>query len=525
MGSLSETKVKNVRRKPGLPRRVEQMSKEVLQATLIKKRECNRRAQLIVEGFLEETVHQDWFLSSLQYISESHFQDAVEERALTKLCGYPLCRGKLPPAPPQQFRISTRLNKVYDITDRKNFCSNRCCAAAKFLKQQLLSSPLWLRDKEAAPAFILLPAAGPSEGVGDELEFSVEKVAASEREQSCKGPVDEHLVTRSSEPETLAPVAGGVQGNHSECEGRQADAAGRILDAGCDKLQRAGSAERFTCEFKDKTSITTGVGGSNELALVAETINSIDQGMIDCKLSKMSGSPSDKSSDSGCLVSKHTGDSRSLDIKCTLKSESMSSRIVTDSEILTESAVGEAREGRSKCSRGKKHRGKRDIEEPGLHSIVLYVEKCMKEWFTMDTLRLLTKEKSRELLGDAGVPLVDQHAQAALRRRIVLDRLNRVVPDLLAALGASCDVSGDLRQLVTTFRLGAHNISFHQPEWNLVGLILMNILSLKNVRLQGQLRSKKVRDSQTMILLSFQLDSGYIDRLLCWLTDVDGSSS
>lgn len=59
------------------------------------------------------------FLFQLPYINQSHYQDIVEERAVAKLCGYSLCGKRIPEMPKKQYYISTKNNKVYDITDRK----------------------------------------------------------------------------------------------------------------------------------------------------------------------------------------------------------------------------------------------------------------------------------------------------------------------------------------------------------------------------------------------------------------------
>lgn len=58
--------------------------------------------------------------------------------------------------PKKQYHISTAANKVYDITERKNFCSSSCFKSSNYLKIQLLTSPLWLRDVEDIPEFKLL---------------------------------------------------------------------------------------------------------------------------------------------------------------------------------------------------------------------------------------------------------------------------------------------------------------------------------------------------------------------------------
>lgn len=58
--------------------------------------------------------------------------------------------------PKQQFHISTTTKTVYDLTDRKNFCSGKCLRSSNYIKVQLLTSPLWMRDNEVIPEFKLL---------------------------------------------------------------------------------------------------------------------------------------------------------------------------------------------------------------------------------------------------------------------------------------------------------------------------------------------------------------------------------
>ncbi|GAB0099355.1 Putative RNA polymerase II subunit B1 CTD phosphatase RPAP2 homolog [Sergentomyia squamirostris] len=139
-----------------LPKRAQNYSKEQLLHALKKKKECTAKAQIVVEKCIEKEVEESQFLSSLENINQCHYQDIVEERAIIKLCGYPLCPEELKQIPKKQFHISLQTNKVYDITERKNFCSNNCFKASNYLKVQLLTSPLWLRDVEDIPEFKLL---------------------------------------------------------------------------------------------------------------------------------------------------------------------------------------------------------------------------------------------------------------------------------------------------------------------------------------------------------------------------------
>lgn len=176
-------------------------SKEQIALALQKKRECNARAQRIVEEFLDPvpTEKIDTFLSSVSqqknfdfrwwnlqnamttklfnfdshphllifiailfsrqliHINRSHYDDIVEERSIVRLCGYPLCDHTLTDVPKQQYVVSRTKNKVYDITERKKFCSNKCYKSSIYLQEQILTTPLWVRkEDDVLPEFKLL---------------------------------------------------------------------------------------------------------------------------------------------------------------------------------------------------------------------------------------------------------------------------------------------------------------------------------------------------------------------------------
>lgn len=91
------------------------------------------------------------------HINQAHYDDIVEERSIVKLCGYPLCDITLTDVPKQQYVISRIKNKVYDITERKKFCSNKCYKSSVYLKEQILTTPLWVRkEDDVIPEFKLL---------------------------------------------------------------------------------------------------------------------------------------------------------------------------------------------------------------------------------------------------------------------------------------------------------------------------------------------------------------------------------
>lgn len=152
--------------------RLKKMSKAQIQLAVIKKKQCDARALKIVTQLLEPHVNPNWLLQNLGFINKSHMEDAIEERAIVKLCGYVLCSNQLTVIIRQQYHISTRKNKVYDISKRKNFCSSQCYAAANFLLEQMLESPLWLRENEDTPVFQIMPPNFRSAPCGDEIDVT-----------------------------------------------------------------------------------------------------------------------------------------------------------------------------------------------------------------------------------------------------------------------------------------------------------------------------------------------------------------
>nr|AEX09230.1 RNA polymerase II associated protein 2 [Pandinus cavimanus] len=113
-----------------------------------KQEECKKKALGIVEQMIENPVSEDWLIKACEDIGQSDYDDIVVERFISKLCGYPLCLNPVKEVPRQKYTISTRTNKVYDITERKYFCRPKCYKASVHLKSQLVSTPLWLIEED-----------------------------------------------------------------------------------------------------------------------------------------------------------------------------------------------------------------------------------------------------------------------------------------------------------------------------------------------------------------------------------------
>lgn len=146
-----------------------------------------------------------YFRFQLIHLNQAHYDDIIEERSIAKLCGYPLCDINLNNIPKQQYIIASTQNKVYDITERKKFCSNKCYKSSMYLKEQILSTPLWVRkDDDIIPEFKLL-------SFDDE-----EKNLENKQESIAEKPVVDDFVEKQVENEENKPLANNKIGKQTE---------------------------------------------------------------------------------------------------------------------------------------------------------------------------------------------------------------------------------------------------------------------------------------------------------------------
>ncbi|XP_029309243.1 putative RNA polymerase II subunit B1 CTD phosphatase rpap2 isoform X2 [Cottoperca gobio] len=131
------------------------------------------------------------------------------------MCGYPICSNKLGKIPTQKYKISTKTNKVYDITERKCYCSNFCYKASKEFELQISNTPLWLRQHESPPEVILMKK-GDGGSSGEEVKL-LEKCLEEEDIENPHAAPPENL--QSSEQGSAA--AGLTHSDSSDIEQEQ----------------------------------------------------------------------------------------------------------------------------------------------------------------------------------------------------------------------------------------------------------------------------------------------------------------
>ncbi|KAI2667423.1 hypothetical protein H4Q32_003897 [Labeo rohita] len=181
---VSKSKKKGGKGAQGISAADEARKREAIKEALRQKLELERKALQVVERLLEDSVTEEFLVDCAWHITPANYKDTVEERSIAKLCGYPRCPNKLTNVPTQQFKISTKTNRVYDITERKSFCSNFCYKASKCFELQISKTPLWLRKDERPPEVKLM-----KEGDGGSSGQEIKLVDKPVTEADIENPV------------------------------------------------------------------------------------------------------------------------------------------------------------------------------------------------------------------------------------------------------------------------------------------------------------------------------------------------
>ncbi|KAK3534336.1 hypothetical protein QTP86_014262 [Hemibagrus guttatus] len=514
--------------------------KEVLKETLRENLELERRALQVVERLLDNSVTEDFLTDCTRLITPANYRDAVEERSIARMCGYPICSNTLTNVPSQKYKISTKTNKVYDITERKCFCSNFCYKASKYLKVQISKSPLWLRKEESPPEVKLLKK-GDGGTSGLEVKLSDRPVSKSDIEIPIPGSTGSHGVSSESECSDEEEEQGFVS---SVVAGQQRRVRwGDLPQQDAENQPHAGESRvsdvsRETESSSDEVTKVSGPGSDS--VSVYETRELLQQ--VD--LSDTSRTASDQNSlemspnISQVGMSKKTAAGLRNLLKCPGKVRAEAPAVtVTLLEALTHTLMewrteetmrflhgpdytshsetklqheeeeldeddledvdmvkhsgGSSGEGAAGCGSGGGSGAearlsaaapdyetlRRDAQMLELRVQEFYRGVCvLPEEVQTQAVEEKTHSEEREKVPP--VVLVDSQAQRAIQRHIVVEKLCRSLKDVVGPLGVTMsEIINDINGIVRTFRLTNVNIIHKPPEWTLIGVVLLLTLS------------------------------------------------
>ncbi|CAL1579329.1 unnamed protein product [Knipowitschia caucasica] len=533
---ISKTSKKSGRKSKGFSEEEEARRREAVKEALREKLDLEKRALQIVERLLEDSVSEDFLIDCAWFITPANYKDAIEERSIVKLCGFPLCPNKLGKIPTQQFKISTKTNKVYDITERKLYCSNFCYKASKQFEMQISTTPLWLRNHESPPQITLMKR-GDSGSSGEEIKLSQNRL----QEDDVENP----SLAQTEEPgKPGAKSVNSDNSDNSDDSDTEQDFVSSVVSA------KTGPKEVHWGDLPkyDKTQSTTdcadrkGEINGNDVAVDEATTQ-----LHSCSLSEKT-SESNEAEIEGKIKSEPKNDpSRIQDTDDTninitqvgmskkgavglrnllkqhgTKADSVRLKLLESLKTtLREWATEETRrvlfgfEGSvGKISGSETKTQKEEEEEEELDEDDLEEEQCgeggaeeataaalpdfetlkketehmnlrVKEFYRgtwevaeeQRETRTDTKEPTSEGI-EPVLPLVDSKAQHVIQKKIVVDKLSGCLKNLVGRLGLTMnDISSHLNNLVRTFRFSNTNIIHKTPEWAVLAVVLLHLLS------------------------------------------------
>ncbi|XP_048800700.1 putative RNA polymerase II subunit B1 CTD phosphatase RPAP2 isoform X2 [Lagopus muta] len=533
--------------------------KAALEASTRKKIELEKKALHIVEQLLEENITEEFLLNSGKCITPSHYKDIVDERSIIKLCGYPVCRNKLENVPKQKYRISTKTNRVYDITERKCFCSNFCYKASKYFEAQISKSPVWMREEEI-PSDIELLKRGQSGQSGEEVKLCDEVIKASDIENPrvSSNPCESASYGTASdsssdtEQEFVSSVLPGSQSssvNLAQQLHRNSILKKKHLQKAYSSSKSEGSnvveiterlsncklnaqEEMHACTVQEKItampSKNTTPGKSNASENCEDTCSNSQIVFLGVSkkgaeyLKTLANSKQHEKIELRDSVSSSAAKCSLLELlKQTLtewrteetlrflygpnytlwSSECLSSANQEDEELdeddldtpedLDSAAVGKFENSLNYSlpfmGSGETVKPVPSYEElkEETEFLQLRVREFYKGKYTLAEEELAhtqadehSSTDKNDQQEDPTFPLVDSNAQMQIRKRIVLEKLRRALPAVLGPLQIMLgDVYTELKNLVKTFRLTNRNIIHKMPEWTLIAIVLLSVLS------------------------------------------------
>ncbi|XP_077973429.1 putative RNA polymerase II subunit B1 CTD phosphatase rpap2 [Styela clava] len=414
-----------------------------------KRKLAEKQAHSIVEKLIEEKVQKDQFLSWLKLITGQHYTDAVEERSLSDLCGYCLCKNKLKEIPTQQYKINK--NKVFDITERKKFCSNRCYAISSNILEQISSTPLWLRNHDLMPD-ITIPNIDKStvkSAGGKEIHLthiiSRKEVDSLDSKDTEDGSVlDVKSSSNIPNPTTYTQHKERIKSPHK---------SQKLVDE--NPKRTLNIADEVFNILQQWMTVST-----QEYLGIIEAAN---QGVADATE----------------ILERENKLQQQLD-KLILggSSHEEPSKPVPDYKILKDE-VDHFEDRVSSFYKGSLHVKERQHRK-------------IKQDSTSGT---------EDKIGPA-LPTVDSKNQNIIRHKIVLERVKRIIDDLTPPLP---NVTQECRQLLKTFRFTNTNVMLSVELWPVMTFAILNLLSIKNQHLRKCLQSPTIMKLSEILLKSCNL--------------------
>ncbi|KAJ2478890.1 hypothetical protein IWW56_003429 [Coemansia sp. RSA 2131] len=168
-----------------------------------KRREQYTQLSLLWHEKLLRPVKENVLKQAARYLTPSGFDDVVEERALSGLCGYPLC-DRSPQKIEQRYHISRARKKVFDMTELKQYCGGSCMVGSRFYRHQLLEDAIYMRSRSNELRVDVLPLDFKVQSDAEARQLAKDTAARQARRVDDMAWYRQSLIGQMNIPETVA---------------------------------------------------------------------------------------------------------------------------------------------------------------------------------------------------------------------------------------------------------------------------------------------------------------------------------
>lgn len=523
-GGRTKTRVKREDPKPS-------RRQETLKATSERVQAAHRRAQEYFLSMIEGPVEPQEFVAKAKYINPQVYSDVVVERAVAGLCGYPVCSNTFSDTYGSRSYVILN-NVVYDITERRNFCSNICYEASELVHKQVLTLPLYLRDTEDTDIKdICLPNLAKLKGCHGKVV-------------DITGGIGNIKIDKDEKPRrrtafmSVDEIARESLVNWSENDAEKNVPDKNSHESDCDVKEKVTSQSESKEDTREEAAV-------NPLADVLNVESVMRQWVSFDSLRVILGDQYVRGMLEHCGRSWDNYDTTSglrLSVEAKAKYIALCRKLEQDErrEEEGEDILDRHSEQQTEARKPLPDYAQlqRDVKKQQL-KVVSFLEGNDQYEEERDQLDTIPEEKDGESQpstkrkvkfkkqsddSDARgptLPLVDSYSQDAWRQNIVIEKVTTYLQQMLEMTTLSVhEIQKLLRPIVATFHLSASNISFQPKQWRIITLILLKLLSVRYPIIQDALRTEEGLSMQTSILSTYSLDLDYSDRVLSYLTEI-----
>ncbi|XP_067951132.1 putative RNA polymerase II subunit B1 CTD phosphatase RPAP2 isoform X2 [Watersipora subatra] len=469
--------------------------REKLKSDLLHRQSVGKDALSVVISLLEADVSEEQLIEAASRLTPALYGDVTEERGLAMLCGYPICSNKLTSLNhKQKYHISARTNKVFDVSERRYFCSASCYKASKYLQSQVSDEPLWGRRFDSTIKIELLTESKKQHAVAvsDESVIIDKTTSFTETSDPTEILASELLQKLSLEEEELEKESA----DEKPSDGGSSD---EDVNESIQSLLTRRKDQRLHTDLSNPTSAL----GDVDERWQGSMLNRVNHDQLE-----------DSSSDSNKLLNKTVSHSSKTGDGLTVSGSKSSSEMNLDHTSATGKPVSGTSVQRKVSSdvvhrtgtaRSAKTSAPRTVlldctmpapkmettfrEEAKTPADLLVCLERLTEWFSDETRQILftrgilsesssaastSKQGSADAKTSGEVEVTQPNVESvqSRQRSIVYQRLLKSFERLTAAVPEQNDVRDRLGELVKTFRLTRDNISAKPLQWSLYALVL-----------------------------------------------------